>query len=946
MKGTWLKKTLAISMAAALLVGTAACAKPPKGEAEAPAVTASMLSESPFNVEEAKQNYVNPAAGLKNPYNVGIHKDDFENQVLYPAPADQDSIVIDASATKYGMTGNDIEDDTRAMQLALGDAKAEKKKAGNEDKPVKIKLPAGKVYFYEGFYDPALDIAEDPSMADTDIIGKKYGIAVFNIDDLTIEGATENGELKTEIVFVGELGFRGMKVFNCDNFRLYNLQVDWGNLPFYSGEVKSVSADKMSVVVETYEDYPLEAGTEIIEYQEFDPTTLVPRTNGNFLHNHNEVEQIPVTEVLSSHEVRLTFSAPINEPPVGTKVSISKQMHFSETFMIEKCTDVYLETVYVYCAPGMALRSYSNENLYINRYMAVLKPGTDRLQVGTSDLLHIKNTKGEVVITNSQLENAYDDAVNVGGHFTRPYSKNAADNSAVLRWPGGMTGTFMPEQGDILMLTDINSMEAVGYYKVESVQPEPANGDGYKVVFDTQGGTAVAAGEEVTLETDISKIADANTQAFANLTRTPQLTIRNCLIRNKRNRGLLIQTRNVLIENCAFSNILHGALSLLSEVSTFNESTPPKNVIIRNNKFLNNDTNDISVTAYGNQLSMGSPEAIQGITIENNFFAYTRSTPAVYLQGCSGITMNANWIYKNCTDASAPDANKVAIKLANVAEMTISKNKVEKFRPSYLSITAIGSCDLETVTLTEDNEGIERTELFGEAKDITVKKSTAAITIDGDLSDWEGVEASSVEMEACTDIHVSPVALSTIDANDFSQTTKITWTDEGIYIMFDVVDETVQFIQNSWWLGDGMELFLSTSDSYSVTDSIKGDDSEDCLQMFVKLNSDLTGMSTVIAPERTTDRIVEKSGEILSAMKLKADKKGYTGEVFLPFSVLTRTKESIDAGGKIAISINFGDSDNDTGGLYNDLFMTFSNTPHPTTTNKMVPGAMTKFIFE
>ena len=945
MKSKIWNKIAVLLMACVLLLGLCACNEPSATDAPAGnTLSAKTLSDSPFNADEAKKNYVNPDAGLKNPYNVGIHKDEFENQVLYPAPADKDSIVIDAAA-KHGMTGGDIEDDTAAMQQALLEAKAEKKKPENKDKPVKIKLPAGKIYFYEGFYDPAPDIAADPSMADTDIIGSKYGIAIYHIDDLTIEGATENGVLKTEIVFVGELGFRGMKVVECDNFRLYNLQVDWGNLPFYTGEVKSVSEDRTSVVVETYDAYPVEQGTEIIEYQEYDADTLVPRMNGNFLHNHNEVKQIPKTEVLSAHEVRLTFDAPINEPPAGTKVSISKQMHFSENFMIEKCTNVYIETLYVYCAPGMSFKSYSNENLYINRYMAVLKPGTDRLQVGTSDLLHIKNTKGEIIITNSQLENSYDDAVNVGGHYTRPYAKYAAENSVTIRWPGGMWGTFMPEIGDVLMLTDLNSVAALGYYKIAKVEPEPTNGDGYRLTFDTKGGTATVAGETVTLETDISKIQDQNTQAFANLTRTPELTIRNCLIRNKRNRGLLIQTRNVLIENCAFSNVLHGALSLLSEVSTFNESTSPKFVTIRNNKFLNNDSYDLSATAYGSQLSLGSPDAISELTIENNFFAYTRSTPAIYLQGCSQVDLSGNWIYKPCTDASASEANKVAVSLANVTNMEISKNKVEKFRPSYSTIRAVGACDLETITLAEDNDGFDRTELFGEAKDVNVSKTNAKFTVDGDLSDWEGVEASAVEMTACTDIHVSPVQLSSIDPSDFSQTTKITWTDEGIYIMFDVTDECVQFQQGNWWLGDGMELFLSTSSSFSVTDSIKSDDSEDCLQMFVKPNADLTGMATVIAPDRTTDRIVKKADGFLSAVRVKADKKGYTGEVFLPFDALTVTKARIDAGEKIAISVNFGDSDEDSGGLYNDLFMTFSNTSHPTTTNKMVPGAMTKFIF-
>lgn len=60
----------------------------------------------------------------------------------------------------------------------------------------------------------------------------------------------------------------------------------------------------------------------------------------------------------------------------------------------------------------------------------------------------------------------------------------------------------------------------------------------------------------------------AANKRFADLTRSPIIEISNCLIRNKRNRGLLLQGRNVTVSNCEFSYVIHSAIQFIAEVSS------------------------------------------------------------------------------------------------------------------------------------------------------------------------------------------------------------------------------------------------------------------------------------------------------------------------------------------------------------------------------------------
>jgi hypothetical protein len=821
---------------------------------------------------------------------VGINRNDFYNEIKYRAPAVVDYKII---ATDYGVKANDKKDDTVALAAALAFAKSKP-----ADKTKKIVLPAGDIDFIEGFN--ALD--------------NRFGIVIDSIDNLTLEGADTN------IYFYnGSLGYKGFHIVKCKNFLLTKVNIDWGIPPYVMGTVTAFDDIARTAEITVNKGYTVSADTNVIEYLEYDRRSNLPRDNGNFLYNHNEVKSIKNVAYLGSNKLRLSFGTAVTKAPVGTKVALASGMHFSETFIVENCENLKCETVNLYSSPGMAFKAYTCTNLYFNRFNAIVKPGTDRLLTGTADILHLKNTAGEIVITNSTFENSHDDAVNVGGHYMR--IREISGNRLRVLSPLGMWGTFKPSVGDKYEVSNIQTLEVIKSLTITKVEDSY---DGYWITV-AEGTTGLEINN-----------------ALANITRTPKLIFKNNLVRNKRNRGLLCQTRNVLIENNAFSNVLQGPISLLSEVNIFNESTAPKDVVIRNNKFINNNqyaTADIEAAAYGPGFSIGSPAAISGITIENNFFAYSKNA-AMAFKGASKIKINGNLIYNPATNPSEGKTNS-AILLENVRNLTVTKNKIyggTQF--GYRSVFLSGGVEANTITLS-DNIGIDQKDVYGEEKIINIGKGSANINVlDKNLSDWDNA-GTSIAMNAATNINVKEVNLATVPVSDFSQTTKYLWKDDGIYFSFNIKDESLQFNPNQWYLGDGMELFLTTETlSYANTGAIRLSN-DDTLQLFMK--PDNYGGNVFYAP-RTSSAVLAKKDQI--KLTFWTDSTGYKGEGYLPFTVLPGVKSQILAGKPISMSINYGDSDAGNEEINPlDKLMTFSTVRHPTTENKMIPANMTKFMF-
>ncbi len=858
--------------------------------------TDEQLMNTAYTYDSDYSDYVSDTPGLVNPFIVGVDQDKFENEVLYPVPSS--GIVIDAA--EYGVAANDGKDDSAALQRAFAAAAAE-----DEDAVKVVRLPAGRIDVIEG--GNGIDYG--------------YGLVLEGLKNVVIDG---NG---ADIMLSCFLGMSGFYVKNCENIQFNNFTVDYTNLPYMMGKVTSFDRASRTIEVLVNEGYPVDTNAPVIQYVEYDPISKTPRAPGNYLYVNENGRSIKNSKYIrnedGSYTVRLeaTSDVYLEDTMVNTPVALGVTFYVAQLFMIEDCKDVRFETVTAYTAWGITLRAYNNENLHFNRFLNICKPGTDRLFTASADVLHLKNTKGEIKITNCQFENSHDDAINIGGHMLQVYSVNAATGEVAAAYALGMWGTFRPEIGEKFELSDASDLlNAVATLTVKSVR---YNGENYILTFEE---TQLDPSDE-----NYVALSEITTNSrLSSLTKAPKVEIRNNVIRNKRNRGILIQSRDVVVENNLFSNIVHGAIMLAADDVQFHESLTPQNVIIRNNKFLRNG----ACTQYGDIDAFvwtsggdGALGAVSGIEISNNFFGESYNA-AISLRRVADFNIEGNTFYRPGIKNTAVESN-TALYVENSEGINVEKNRcVSDSDPDFKSITVNGQLSSTALTLT-DNEGMELDE-GAVIEALKVEKLQAgAITIDGDLSDWAEIGSALTfvgAMNGATNIGVDKV-----DPSSFSAEAKVVATDEGLYFMFDVKDDRIEFTP-SWWNGDSVEIFMTENlTSLELLDSFATlyPDS-DWAQIYVANNT------LGIEASRSSSLFINNVSQIQYAGTVGPD--GYSGELFIPFTLMPKIEAALKEGKEISFSMTFGDCDDPS----NVTIVRVSTVNYPVNENKMTPATMGK----
>lgn len=143
-----------------------------------------------------------------------------------------------------------------------------------------------------------------------------------------------------------------------------------------------------------------------------------------------------------------------------------------------------------------------------------------------------------------------------------------------------------------------------------------------------------------------------------NLTWTPKVVFSGNIIRNNRARGALFSTpRKTIVENNLFDHTSGTAILLCGDCNGWYETGSCKNVVIRNNRFINALT---SLFQFTNAIISIYPEIpnLQGqkgyfhggtngkIIIENNIFE-TFDSPILYAKSVNGLIFRKNKILKN-----------------------------------------------------------------------------------------------------------------------------------------------------------------------------------------------------------------------------------------------------------------------------------------------------------
>lgn len=607
-----------------------------------------MLKNSPFS------NYVNTeeSLGLYEMYNVGVNKDRFDNEILYEVP--EDGIVY--IAEEQGIT-QDAETNTGTMNLFL---KSIKSVEGNKI----IKFKKG-TYYFSGSID------------------------ILGIDNLYLVG--EEG---TEFINTGWSSYFEARVSN--NIHINNITFDMKNSPAISGIIKSVSetSSQSKVVLDIPEEFDLKhnlynswEGTTC-SYMEcyYDELTgsYVPDRNGNLFYNsptsasNKGVVGASYNNLSRELTITLNKSFPYcsyTTPKVGTNVSFAYTMYENHGLYFFQCENVYLENVNVHVSAGMGFRVDEGKNVYLNRVNYKNRDGSKRIMTSTADIIHTAALEGDLTITNSIFEASHDDALNIKTFYTKVTSVNAsAREIEVTQTQNEVTINY--EIGDTI---EVYSTETMGLVDTYTVTDLMKSGKTYILTVDKRPRN-VEVGQNV-----------------GNSTKATKLTLDNCIIRNKRNRGILLQARNSVISNCTFQNVVMGAIQVLSVHDVFREAIVPQNIQLINNKFINN-WEDISVFAYGSSGSKNSlPYTIKDVDISNNYFyngigtnvnllavgntnvnnnlfEYDKAntTKLINVNNSSDVFVKDNLLYSNC------DNIDFIIKNDAVTNLIIENNSIKK----------------------------------------------------------------------------------------------------------------------------------------------------------------------------------------------------------------------------------------------------------------------------
>ncbi|MDR0831801.1 MAG: hypothetical protein LBM99_02765 [Bacillales bacterium] len=819
--------------------------------------------------------------GLSNPSIVGV----IESEVVskYSIPDDSEfANIIDFETFE----GDDLAKFNSALLLA-------KTKEGL----VKLKLP-----------NRTLNLVSDASA------GANISLDGFN--DLYLEGGEE-----TLLMINPQGSYKGgISINNSHNIHLENIAIDYLVSPTLTGIVESVSnktvtmtiPDELIASAERYESLGLNTLHSYIEYDKY---TLAPKEDANILIASQGFfksfsfdlpnKKISVTFV-DNYE---TFVA----PRVAEIVALGFTMYGPSAIGMGNSSDLYFENITINTAPGMAFTADRCTDMFINRLNIV--KNRSRYMTATADGIHFSQCLGSVEITNSIIENTHDDALNIkAGYY---YSLSGVDATAkTLNIVARTSSINLAKAGEQIAIYDLNTFAL-------------------KKIFTVVSASGNANNQTITVSERISGTIDWDNSVATNISLVPDFKFENNIVRDKRNRGILVQVPNAIIKNNSFFNVGHGSVMLHSSLDVFNEATMPSNMSVINNKFINNgylplgslrgDVASFAITSNG---TVAPIDTIKEINISNNYFSNTANA-GISLRGVGSSNISDNLFYNV---ARKTDMVEGCLELENAGGILVNGNYNHNTSGSetFAGIILAGLTSKDNITL-QDNYDMQFQSFDGEITIIELPPHTSNIVIDGDVSEWDVIPTSIdlIGSSLATGEAIEPSKYNDVFEVEMA---KISYNSSGIYFAFKIRDDLLDFKTTAnFWIGDCVEIFYSSVTDVPNADFTLYKNEGDVFQLAIAPTWGFT-----LGNSRTSDSIIAgKSSIQVSAV---VSETGYKGEIFIPFTLLPNSLNAED----VAICLVFADGDRDS---INRKRLQVGNVPHFVEAYKTKTARMQRFKF-
>ena len=538
-------------------------------------------------------------------------------------------------ARDFGVRPGTGEDMTQELALAIETIKAKR-----NGKPAVLVLDAGE---YD-FYPDSANVREYYVSNHDQDNPKRVALALEGVKNLTVKGEGAGG---ANFMMNGRM--LPIAMVGCENCTLENVTVDTRVPQITQVEVLENKNGYITYRIAPYVNYRIDNGRLVVYGNNWE---LVPgwgiAFEGDTRHIIYTTSDIGVgTSGVEEIEPRV-ICAPWNDARLvpGSVIAMRSYQRPTPGIFVSECKNTTLQNICVYYAEGMGLLVQVSEDITLDGFCVALREGGDRYFTTQADATHFSGCKGKITSVNGLYEGMMDDAINVHGTYLRVVQR-LDDNTLVGRYMHGQAyGFYWGGAGDSVQFVRSDVMEITEGNRVVEIAPfdkeQLAGSKEFKIKFEKPLPADIADGK----------------YGIENLEWTPEVYFAKNVIRNNRARGALFSTpKKTLVENNLFDHTSGTAILLCGDCNGWFETGACRDVVIRNNHFVNaltsmfQFTNGI-ISIYPEIPDLASQTKYfhggdgRGVVIENNVFE-TFDAPIVYAKSIDGLVFRGNKVMQN-----------------------------------------------------------------------------------------------------------------------------------------------------------------------------------------------------------------------------------------------------------------------------------------------------------
>ncbi len=445
--------------------------------------------------------------------------------------------------------------------------------------------------------------------------------------------------------------FSAIRVRSSERITIRDFVVDMDVSPNTAGEVVYVDDDTFDLNV--FEEFQVTGTEKIDRMMTFHRDGRPNGRNFDLIGEHYSVEKVE-DRVL---RIRVNSASRLS---VGELVCLYHKVYGGVAIYFGDTTNCTVQDVTIQAFAGMGfVASDRSTNVTLERYRVLPPAASKRLASTNADGSKFVLTGGRLTIKDCEYEGMGDDAINIHSSFGKVAAVNQSESSIQI---------CRARDSAVISKRYIMIGDLIEFYDKDKLLSK-----GSAHVVERDGDVIKLDGLPHGLNKD---------DLFNNLTMSPQARICGVTVRRNRARGFLLQTQDVVVENCKIYDPTGVGIFVTTDVVRWYESGPGKDIVIRNN-YIENANNHLcmegAITVKCGHDAGGTdfPAGVhRNIRIEGNTIKNTVGS-GVFVCATDGVYIKNN-VLTQCSQAPVLPSGKYAIYLKNSQNVVINGNQIKQ----------------------------------------------------------------------------------------------------------------------------------------------------------------------------------------------------------------------------------------------------------------------------